>query len=84
MAAILAVSLERRQTERGTPRAYSRSVPRGRKRKRSEDPLDPYRRVRKPVPPPGRVLPDRRREIQEENALREARRAEEEARGDEP
>jgi hypothetical protein len=59
-------------------------VPGRRKRKGSkvpkgtDDPLDPYRRVRKPVPPPARVLPDRRRELREETARREARGAEEE------
>jgi hypothetical protein len=39
------------------------------KRQRS---LDPYRRVRKPVPPPGRTIPDRRRKIREQTAQREA------------
>jgi hypothetical protein len=34
--------------------------------------LDPYRRVRKPVPPPERVERDRRREIEEREARREA------------
>jgi hypothetical protein len=55
-------------------------VPRGRKRKEPDDRLDAYRKVRKPVPPPGRVLPDRRREAEEEIAEREAREAENEAR----
>jgi hypothetical protein len=41
----------------------------GKKRKR---PPDPYRQVRKPVPPPGRVIPDRRRRLDEERAEREA------------
>jgi hypothetical protein len=39
---------------------------------RKERPLDPYRRVRKPVPPPQRVERDRRREIEEREARREA------------
>jgi hypothetical protein len=44
------------------------------KRTRSEvgDPLEAYRRVRKPIPPPGRVDRDRRRELQEQHARREA------------
>jgi hypothetical protein len=41
------------------------------KRKR-DDPLDPYRKVRKPVPPPARRIQDRRRKIREEIARREA------------
>jgi hypothetical protein len=47
------------------------------KRKRTDDPLDAYRRVRKPIPPPGKVEPDRRRKIQEEQEQRERRRREE-------
>ena len=46
------------------------------RRKRSRvgaDPLAPYRRIRKPVPPPGRVIPDRRRAVQEREARRELR-----------
>jgi hypothetical protein len=39
---------------------------------KKERPLDPYRRVRKPVPPPSRVERDRRREIREREARREA------------
>ncbi|HEX2025132.1 MAG TPA: hypothetical protein VHH92_01925 [Actinomycetota bacterium] len=35
------------------------------------DRLDPYRRVRKPVPPPERVERDRRREIEEREARRQ-------------
>jgi hypothetical protein len=41
------------------------------KRKRDEL-LDAYRRVRKPVPKPGRTIPDRRRKVREEQARREA------------
>jgi hypothetical protein len=33
--------------------------------------LDPYRRVRKPVPKPSRPIPDRRRQIREERDRRE-------------
>jgi hypothetical protein len=39
---------------------------------KKERPLDQYRRVRKPVPPPSRVERDRRREIREREARREA------------
>jgi hypothetical protein len=38
---------------------------------RRDDRLDPYRRVRKRVPPPERVERDRRREIEERQARRE-------------
>jgi hypothetical protein len=41
-------------------------------RKKKRNLLDPYRRLRKRVPPPGRVIPDRRREIEEKEARREA------------
>jgi hypothetical protein len=44
-------------------------VPRKRKQER---PLDAYRRIRKPVPKPGRTIPDRRRKLREEQARREA------------
>jgi hypothetical protein len=40
-------------------------------KKKRDDSLEPYRRVRKRVPPPGRPIPDRRREIEEERARRE-------------
>jgi hypothetical protein len=36
-----------------------------------EEPMDAYRRIRKPVPPPGRAIPDRRRKKEEERARRE-------------
>ena len=39
--------------------------------KREADPLAAYRRIRKPMPPPGRVVPDRRRELEDEEARRE-------------
>jgi hypothetical protein len=39
--------------------------------KRKTDSLDAYRRIRTPMPPPERVLPDRRRELEEERARRE-------------
>ena len=46
----------------------------------ADDPLEAYRRVRKPMPPPARVVPDRRRELQEEARRREAREADDEGR----
>jgi hypothetical protein len=39
--------------------------------KRRDDPLDAYRRIRKPMPPPEQVIRDRRRELEEEEARRE-------------
>ncbi|MGH2637548.1 MAG: hypothetical protein ACRDHU_15565 [Actinomycetota bacterium] len=47
---------------------------RTRRSKRDEDPLAPYRRIRKPVPPPQKVIRDRRRELEEEEARREIER----------
>ena len=64
--------------------AASRVWPRGRaspdnqwvvsKRKRTKrdaDPLAVYRRIRKPMPPPERIVPDKRRELEDEEARRE-------------
>ena len=45
---------------------------RKKKREREDDPLAPYRRIRTPMPPPGKVIPDKRRELEEEHARREA------------
>jgi hypothetical protein len=42
------------------------------------DPLAPYRKLRTRMPPPEKVIPDRRRELEDEQALREI---DEEARG---
>jgi hypothetical protein len=42
-----------------------------RKKPPSDDPLEAYRRVRKPMPPPERVIPDKRRKIAEREAERE-------------
>ncbi len=39
--------------------------------KKKSDPLDPYRRVRKPMPPPQRAVPDRRKRLEEERLRRE-------------
>ena len=36
-----------------------------------DEPLDAYKRVRKPVPPPGRAIPDKRRKAEEERARRD-------------
>ncbi len=44
---------------------------RKKKRAREEDPLATYRRIRKPMPPPEKVIRDRRREVDEEQARRE-------------
>jgi hypothetical protein len=38
---------------------------------REEDPLAVYRRIRTPMPPPEKVVPDKRREIGQEQARRE-------------
>lgn len=38
---------------------------------REEDPLAVYRRIRTPMPPPEKVVPDKRRELDEEQARRE-------------
>lgn len=52
-------------------RADNRGVTSKRKRaKREADPLAVYRRIRKPMPPPERIVPDKRREL-EENEARE-------------
>ena len=39
--------------------------------KREADPLAAYRRIRKPMPPPERIVPDKRRELEDEEARRE-------------
>ena len=49
-------------------------MPSRRTRSPHADPLEPYRRIRKPMPPPERVIPDKRREEEERRAEREARR----------
>jgi hypothetical protein len=41
--------------------------------KRGTSPLEAYRRIRKPMPPPGRVIPDKRRKIAQREAERERR-----------
>jgi hypothetical protein len=44
---------------------------RRKKREQERDPLEAYRRIRKPMPPPQKVVPDRRRELEEEQAQRD-------------
>ncbi len=39
--------------------------------KRDADPLAAYRRIRKPMPPPERIVPDKRHELEDEAARRE-------------
>jgi hypothetical protein len=46
--------------------------PRKKRRDGPNDPLEAYRRIRKPMPPPERVIPDRRREIEERRARKES------------
>ncbi len=46
-------------------------VSRRKKRARASDPLSAYRKIRKPMPPPEKVLRDRRRELEDEQARRE-------------
>jgi hypothetical protein len=41
--------------------------------RRSDPQLDAYRKIRKPMPPPERVIPDKRREEAARVAEREAR-----------
>jgi hypothetical protein len=64
------------RSERKHPIPEEGGVPTGgvdnRKVPKRKERLDPYRRVRKPVPPPERVERDRRREIEEREARREA------------
>ena len=39
--------------------------------KREADPLAAYRGIRKPMPPPERIVPDKRRELDQDEARRE-------------
>jgi hypothetical protein len=57
-------------------------VPRRGKRRKPTDPLEVYRRIRKPMPPPEQVTPDKRRQADERVAEREAHQ--EAVEGDEP
>jgi hypothetical protein len=58
----------------GPPRVIIETMPA--RKKPADEPLDPYRRIRKPVPPPQRVIPDRRRKIREDQEERERRNPE--------
>ena len=42
-----------------------------RKRTNRDDPLAPYRRIRRPMPPPEKVIGDRRHEMEDDEARRE-------------
>jgi hypothetical protein len=56
------------------PRPWDDRFVGARKRKRSkrdDDPLAVYRRIRKPMPPPEKTIPDRRRELDETVSRRE-------------
>lgn len=46
-------------------------VSRRKRRARESDPLAAYRKIRKPMPPPEKVLRDRRRELDDEQARKE-------------
>jgi hypothetical protein len=48
-----------------------RMVSKTKRSKRDDDPLAVYRRIRKPMPPPEKVVPDKRRELEDEEARRE-------------
>jgi hypothetical protein len=39
--------------------------------KRDRDPLAAYRKIRSPMPPPEKIVPDKRRQLEEEDARRE-------------
>jgi hypothetical protein len=45
----------------------------GKRSPAKEDPLEPYRRIRKAMPPPEKVIPDQRRKAAEREAEREVR-----------
>ena len=60
------------RTRRADRRERMGSVGERKKRsKRDADPLAPYRRIRKPMPPPQKVIRDHRRDLNEEEARRE-------------
>ncbi|HYV02857.1 MAG TPA: hypothetical protein VEM93_11085 [Actinomycetota bacterium] len=48
-------------------------TPRKKRPPRARDPLEAYRRIRKPMPPPERIIPDKRRRAEEREADREVR-----------
>jgi len=47
---------------------------RKKKPRQGSDPLEAYRRIRKPMPPPERVIPNKRRKAAEREARRELER----------
>jgi putative phosphoribosyl transferase len=49
--------------------------PKRRRRPGSNDRLEPYRRIRKPMPPPDHVESDRRRDLEDEDARRQVEEA---------
>jgi hypothetical protein len=58
--------------------------PRKRRRKQTPDPLEAYRRIRKAMPPPEQVIPDKRRKAEEREAQRRLREPEPDERDDGP
>lgn len=46
-------------------------VERKKRSKRDDDPLAPYRRIRRPMPPPQKVIREQRRDLDEQEARRE-------------
>ena len=46
-------------------------APRRKHRDKAHDPLAAYRRIRKPMPPPEKVIEDKRRKLDEDDARRE-------------
>jgi hypothetical protein len=46
-------------------------APRKKHRDKDEDPLAAYRRIRKPMPPPEKVIDDKRRKLDADEARRE-------------
>jgi hypothetical protein len=48
-------------------------VGRKKRARRETDPLAAYRRIRKPMPPPEKVLADERRKLEEKDAERQIR-----------
>ena len=72
---MLGGALSRRQTHRAIASAPwdDRWVGTRRKRRsKADDPLAAYRRIRKPMPPPEKVIADKRRKLEAEQAEREA------------
>ncbi|HEY7660853.1 MAG TPA: hypothetical protein VIC58_09680 [Actinomycetota bacterium] len=46
-------------------------MPKKKPSKRDRDPLAAYRKIRSPMPPPEKIVPDKRRQLEEEDARRE-------------